>query len=75
MHETGTGQQVAQLHERLMMMMMMMICGSNPDGFKKFFDQIQKQISGPYLRYKIFTHTHNMSNIKSDILRNLQGIP
>ena len=23
MHETGTGQQVAQLHERLMMMMMM----------------------------------------------------
>ena len=25
MRETGTGQQVAQLHERLMMMMMMMI--------------------------------------------------
>jgi len=25
MRETGTGQQVAQLHERLMMMMMMMM--------------------------------------------------
>ena len=25
MHETGTGQQVPQLHERLMMMMMMMM--------------------------------------------------
>jgi len=49
-------------------------CGSDPDGFKKFRDLMQKnKFVGPTYNIK---HSHRMClNTKSDILRTLQGIP
>ena len=58
MHETGTGQQVAQLHERLMMMMMMMMVmmihivnerkPDNQTNKRKTYTKIKKQILYEY---------------------------